>query len=476
MPRTWWALALAFAVAVVAPHARAQSRSEETPVPRVVLPNGLVVLLSEDHKAPVVGLELRYAVGSRDDPPNRPGLAALTQRLMVQATKHVGPGEYERALDGAAAWDSAFSTSLDRSTFRITLPSDRFALPLWLWSDQMGFFVERLDEKLLAEQIAVVLNEHAQKIDGAPAGRLHDFVDAALYPPGHPYHGGWLRGSSELGAVTVAEVRAFFEAHYRPDQAILAITGDFESVRALSTVHRYFAAIGTSGAPAKARGARPRLEKETRLYVAAHVELPMVMVAWPTAPFYAPGDAELDLVAQVLSGHRAGWLRWKLVDELKIASNVNAHQSSRELGSEFMIEATAARGHTPDEMLDAMDRVIAKLQGKPPEPYSMHGAVAGYLVERTFAIEQSGSRADRLAECEQYGVGLLASGAGPSNAAAQAPCIETWLSRYASIEPSALTAAAQRELPLAQRVVAEVFPAEEAPIGGELRDVPPRAR
>jgi zinc protease len=461
MARPAWLVGVLAAVAsVLASHADAQPTG--VAVPRVVLPNGLVVLLAEDHKVPVVGLELRYPVGSRDDPPGRPGLAALTQRLMIQATKHVGPGQYDRWLDGAGASDSSLATSLDRSTFRVEVPADRLALPLWLWSDQMGFFIERLDDRLVAQQVAVVLNEHTQKIDAAPAGRLHDFVDAAMYPPDHPYHGGCLRGSGELSSVTVREVRAFAEAHYRPDQAILALDGDFESVRALALVHQYFAPVGTVGKAARAEGRRPRIDRETRITVAARVELPMVMMAWSTPPANAPGDAELDVVGQLLSGPRAGWLRWKLVDELKVASQVVAQQSSRELGSQFTIEATATRGHRPDEMIAAIDEVLARLRGNDPDAPSTEGATTGFLVEPSFAMEQSGARADRFAECEEYRV--------------PGTCVEAWAARYSSIKAGDLSAVAVQELPPDRRIVAEVFPADDAPVGGELRDVAPRGR
>lgn len=436
------------------------AKTEGAPVPRVALPNGLVVLLAEDHKAPVVGLELRYAVGSRDDPPDRPGLAALTQRLMVQATRHVGVGQYERFLDGAGAWDSRYTTSLDRSIFSVTVPADRIALPLWLWSDQMGFFIERVDDRMVAEQVAVVLNEHAQKIDNAPAGRLHDFVDAAMYPPGHPYHAGWLHGSPDLLKVTAKEVRAFFEAHYRPEQAILSVAGDFGSVRALSLAHQYFAPIGTSGPAAHAQGQRPHLDRESRLTVAAHVEVPMVMVAWSTPSQDEPGDAELDLVGQLLTGPRAGWLRWKLVDELKIASQTSARQSSRRFGSQFMIEATATRGHRPEELVDAIDQVIQQLQASAPDEHSMHGATTGYLVDPSFALEQSGARADRHAYCEEMHV--------PGS------CLQDWSRRYTAVPAQGLSNVALRELPIGRRVVVLVYPSADAPIGGELRDVAPR--
>jgi zinc protease len=282
-----------------------------------------------------------------------------------------------------------------------------------------------------------------------------------MYPPEHPYHRGWLHGSPDLANVTAREVRAFVQAHYRPEQAILALAGDFESVRALSLAHQYFAPVGTAGSPVHVEGKRPRLDREVRLTVAARVELPMVMLAWATPPQNAPGDAELDLVGQLLTGSRAGWLRWKLVDELKIASQVSARESSRQYGSQFMIEATATRGHRPEELVDAIDQVLQKLQASAPDEHSMHGTTTGFMVDPSFSLEQSGTRADRFAGCEEMHV----SGG----------CLEAWSARYTSVQAEDLSAVAVRELPLSRRVMAAVFPSEDAPIGGELRDVAPRA-
>ncbi len=438
-----------------------EERPSEPAIPRIVLPNGLVVLLSEDHKAPVVGMELRYAVGARDDPPGRPGLAALTQRLMTQASKHVGPGEYDRLLDSVSAWDRRQNTVLDRTTFLVSVPSERIALPLWMWSDQMGFFVERVDQKMLSEQITIIQNEHTQKIDAVPAGRVRDFVDAALFPSGNPYHRGSPHASRALSNTTLDDVRSFAEAHFRPDQAILSISGDFDSVRTLALVNRYFGPIRTTGQPSRATvtADAPPLDREVRLIVAARVELPMITVCWPTPADHAPDDAALDIVAQVLTGDRAGWLRWKLVDELKIAAHVWSWQTSRRLGSEFCIDATATRGHTPRELLDAIDAVLGRLQSGPPDAFSASGAVTGYLVSPLFGLEQTAYRAARYAECEEFGV--------------RERCITGWIARHSTVKAADMSAVAARQLPLAHRVVAEVYPATDAPIAGELRDAPP---
>jgi len=428
-------------------------------VPRIVLPNGLVVLLAEDHNAPVVSMQLRYRTGTRDDPPARSGLAGLVPRLMMQATKHVGKGDYQRMLDAAGSYASGWTVGMDRTMINVSVPSERIALPLWLLSDQMGFLVERLDSEMLDEQVKSLLNAHTQTIDNAPAGRVPGLVISALYPAGHPYHRGSFDISPALTSISPDDVRAFVEAHYRPEQAILSIVGDFDSVRALALVNKYFAPIGKSGDAAHVSGDVPSLDHEVRMVVAARVELPSVTIAWPTAPSQAPDDAPLDLLASALAGPRAGLLRWKLVDELKIAASVDARQASREFGSEFWIQVTATRGHGPRELVSAVDAVLGRLQTAPPNDYVTQGAMTGYLMGPLFAVERSSARADRFAECEEYGV--------------QGSCITHWLARYTSVTAADLSAVAARELPLSKRVVAEVYPSAEAPIAGELRDSPP---
>jgi predicted Zn-dependent peptidase len=436
----------------VASHARATTRPApfEPPVQRIVLPNGLTVLLAADHKAPLVGMQLRYRVGTRDEPESRPGLAGLVQRLMMRATMHLAEGDYDRYLDAAGGFDAGWLTSLDQSTAWVTIPSEALALPLWLWSDQMGFFATRVDDRLIAQQLQVARNERVQRHENRPAGRVSELTAAELYPPGHPYRGGALRNPGGLAGLTASELRAFVESHYTPDHALLVLAGDFDPQRA-----RVFGSLRRAPTTERRYGSIAPLPGEVRLQVAARVELPSVVITWRTPPTYGPGDAELDLIAELLVGPRAGWLRWKLVDDWKIAATVTAHQHSHELGSEFAIEATASRGHTARELVDGIDRVLRSLQSGPVDGYSMRGAIAGFVVAQLFATERRLPRINVLVECEQRSI--------------QTHCLDAWVSRYLSIDPGGLSAVATRELPLDRRVVVEVTPAPDAPIAGELR-------
>ena len=428
----------------------------ERPVVRRVLGNGLTVVLVPDHKTPLVGMELTYRVGTRTEPDTPLGIAGLIVRLMMRATAHLAEGDYDRYLDAAGGVDATWSVGFDWTMLRVTVPSDQIALPLWLWSDQMGFLAQRLDDRLIAQQLTVLENERIQKRDNVPAGNVPNLLTAQLYPASHPYHTGLFPSLAGLRGLGVRQIQAFIAAHYAPDHAILTLVGDFDVQRAESLVQTYFGSLAASGvkpAPAPARGQSP--DSEIRLAVDARVDFPSVTIGWRTAPLFEPGDAELDLIAEWLVGQRAGWLRGTLIDQLKIASHVGAHQFSHELASEFYINATATAGHTAAELVVAIDGVLRAMQNAAPPPFEFHGSTAGFLTNRLFSLEQNGKRAYLHSTCELMGV--------------REGCIASWFDRYKVPEAAQLSRIAAQELPLGRRVVIEVTPAQNAPVAGELR-------
>ncbi|HSY38412.1 MAG TPA: insulinase family protein [Polyangia bacterium] len=420
-----------------------------------MLSNGLTVVLAPDHEIPLTGMALCYRVGTRDDPPARPGLTALVPRLMVRATEHVAEGQYDRALDAAGAVGSRWLVEPDRTCFRTTVPAAALALPLWLWSDQMGFFVGRLEQRLIDQQVVTLRNEHVQKIENTLLGHLADLASATIYPQGHPYRAAAFPDGDALRSIGIREMRAFVEGQYTPQRATLVLSGDFDPLAALRFVQMYFGTIPRGPEIARPTAAPALLATQTRLHVAANVEFPSVTLVWPTAPLYQPGDGELNVLAELLVGPRAGLLRFKLVDELGIASSVTAHQLSRQLGSLFAIHATATAGHSPAELTDAIDGVLRALQSAGPNGYLMGGSITGYMIDKLFGIEAQAQRASLYGRCQEEGI--------------LGHCFETWTGRYSTLEAWQISSAAARELPLDHRVVIEVAPSADAPVAGALR-------
>jgi zinc protease len=433
----------------------ANARQPVHEVGRSVLPNGMTVILAPERGGSVVGLDLNYGVGSRDDPESRPGLAAFTERLMMRATAHVADGEYERDLDTAGAVGRSWTVGADRTVLRMTVPAEQVALPLWLWSDQLGFFAERVDQALVDRELTAAKNYYTERVENVPAGGVLRIVEAALYPAGHPYRPGPVRGASGLAGLTVAEVRAFAAAHFTPDRATLSVCGDFDVARTSALIVRYFGTLPAATAAPRRTAARPVLTSQTRLRVAANVPAPRVIMVWPTPEMLGPGDEALDVAAQLLAGPRAGFLRTKLINELHLATSVSARQFSRRLGSEFVIEVTAARGHTTAELVRAIDEVLVRLRKDPISNHWILASVSGYLIDKVFALESHQVRAGRYALCDEEGI--------------LDGCFRVWVSRYYRLDVPQVVAAMADHLPLDRRVVAEVEPDASAPIAGELR-------
>jgi zinc protease len=215
-------LALVIAAALAPGHARADvnmpvaaaagSRPRVSPASMTKLANGLTVVIEEDRRAPVVSMELRYGVGFRDDPKNHPGMALLVQRMMVGATAHVLDAAYYDHLERIGASSYSQSTTADYTDFWATVPAGAVPTMLWLWSDQMGFFVPRVDQALLDKQREVVKSERRQNVDNVPYGAVRELTRQALYPDAHPYHTTSLDGG--VDGVTVRDVRTFFDQHY----------------------------------------------------------------------------------------------------------------------------------------------------------------------------------------------------------------------------------------------------------------------
>src|SRR5580698_1984507 len=237
------------------------------------LANGLQVVLHEDHRTPIVAVDVWYHVGSKDEAEGRHGFAHLFEHMMFQGSKHVPEDTYFRYLERAGASNVNGSTSEDRTNYFETVPRNRLELALWLESDRMGFLLDHVDQQTFAGQRDVVKNERRQNYENAPYGLVVKYVDEALFPPSHPYHHLTIGSPADLDAATLADVRRFFRTWYVPNNATLVIAGDVE----------------------------------------AGVELPRVVISWPTPPFFAAGDAELDLLARVLSAGKTSRLYKRLV-------------------------------------------------------------------------------------------------------------------------------------------------------------------
>ncbi len=350
-------LAVALACSAERPPAGAAAPADipDLPFEKFTLPNGLEVILSEDHRLPMVAVNLWYHVGPANEEPGRTGFAHLFEHMMFQGSKHVPGDSHFRLLEEAGASDINGTTDFDRTNYFETLPSDQLELALWLESDRMGYLLDVLDEANLANQQDVVRNERRQSVENRPYGLVEEALFHQLFPKGHPYYAAVIGSHADIQAARLEDVKTFFKTYYAPNNASLAVVGDFGPAVARRLVEKYFGSLRRGPAVPKVAVKTPPITAERRAVIPDRVELPKVYFGWLTPPIFAPGDAEADLAAEILGGGKSSRLYKKLVYERQIAQDVSAQQYSLALGSVFTIEATAKPGHTAEELERAID-------------------------------------------------------------------------------------------------------------------------
>jgi zinc protease len=409
-----------------------------------VLENGLAVLVHEDHSCPLVAVNLWYHVGSKNERPGRTGLAHLFEHLMFEGSANHDTG-YFQPLQGAGAVING-STSADRTNYWEVVPTGAVELALWLESDRMGYLLPALTEAKFANQRDVVLNERRQNYENRPYGRASMALLAALYPADHPYHWPTIGSADDLRATTLDEVRAFFARHYNPGNASLAIAGAIAPERAFELASRHFGEIPSG--PARDVVQPPAFSPVTRrLVIEDRVELPRLYLAWHSPRMFAAGDAELDLVADLLASGKMSRLYRHLVYDRRLATEVAAFQQSRELAGFFQIVATAAPGHTLDELESAILSEIARLADEGPAPDELSRVLAQAEAQFVYRLQTVGGFGGKSDQLNAYNVYLGDPDFFPRD-----------LERYLSVTTTAAGAAAAQYLQSAPRVSLSVVP------------------
>jgi zinc protease len=419
----------------------------QLPYTQFTLPNGLTVILHEDHSVPVVTVNVWYHVGSSREREGRTGFAHLFEHLMFMGSGHVKPGQFDEWLEGAGGQNNG-STEYDRTNYYINVPSNALELALFLESDRMGYLLDSMTPQTVDAQRDVVKNERRQSIENQPYGIAEAVtLGEMLYPAGHPYHWPIIGYMPDLTAASYDDVVGFFKTYYVPSNASLVIAGDLEPTATRRLVEKWFSDVkpGPAPQPMSAPGAAlTGVEKKT---ITDRVQLPRLYLAWLTPRHFAPGDAALDVVADVLAGGKNSRLYKRLVYDMQIAQDVSAYQASQALSSFFLIQATPRPGHTVEELQKVIDEEIVKLQNEAPSNHEVQRSlnqIEASFYNRMERVGGFGGKADQL------------------NAYYTSTGDPDWfnedLSRYRALSPSDIRAAADAFLPAGHRVELTVVP------------------
>ena len=372
---------------------------------KYTLKNGLDVILREDHRLPMVAVNLWYHVGPANERPGLTGFAHLFEHMMFQGSKHVGAENHFRQLEAAGASDINGTTDFDRTNYFETLPSNQLELALWLESDRMGYLLDTLDDAMIENQRDVVRNERRQSVENAPYGLVEEELFHQLFPKDHPYYASVIGSHADIEAARLNDVQEFFKLYYSPNNASLAIVGDIDKSETKALVEKYFGPIPSGSPVPKVNVKTPPIRKERRVTVTDQVELPRVYMAWITNPIFKPGDAETDLLAQILGGGKSSRLYKRLVYDKRIAQDVIAHQHSLSLGSVFYIQATAKPGISPEELEQEIDKELEAIRTEGVTDAELERArntIESALIRGLETLGGFGGVADRLNQYNHF--------------------------------------------------------------------------
>jgi zinc protease len=372
---------------------------------KYALKNGLEVILSQDHRLPLVAVDLWYHVGPANERPGRTGFAHLFEHMMFEGSEHVGSKEHDRYLEAAGASDINGTTDFDRTNYFETLPSNQLELALWLESDRMGYLLGKIDQERLVNQRDVVRNERRQSVENSPYGLVEEELFHQLFPKSHPYFAEVIGSHRDIEAARLDDVREFFRQYYSPNNASLAITGDIDPAQAKTWVEKYFSSIPAGPPVPKITAHPPQITAEKRSKVTDQVELPRIYMGWIMPSIFQPGDAESDLLAHILGGGKSSRLYKSLVYEKQIAQDVSVQNQNLLLGSVFELQATAKPGVKIEDLEKAIDQELEKLRSEGPTQAEL--ARARNLIETHMISDLErrggfGGLADRLNQYNQF--------------------------------------------------------------------------
>lgn len=376
----------------------AQEVRIKVPYQRHVLPNGLNVILHEDHSTPLVSVNVWYHVGSGREKPGRTGFAHLFEHIMFEGSGHVPEGKFDEWLE-AVGGNNNGSTNPDRTNYWENLPRNALELALFLESDRMGYLLDAMSPAKVDGQRDVVKNERRQSYENRPYGMANIVIVENLFPPDHPYHWPTIGSMEDLSAASYEDVVEFFKTYYGPNNASLAIAGDIDLDTTLALVKKWFSDVPRGPAVPPIDPPAAFLTEEKRIVLEDRVQLPRLYMCWISPPQFAPGDAELDILAGVLAGGKNSRLYKRLVYEQQIAQDVRAGQGSRRLASAFRIIATARSGHTLAELETVIQEEIDRLKSEPPSEREVQRVVNQYEARFLDGLERIGGfggKADRL--------------------------------------------------------------------------------
>ncbi len=394
----WLALCLVLSGIVMADQSQI-----EIPYSKFVLKNGLTVLVHEDHKAPIVAVNIWYHVGSKNEKPGRTGFAHLFEHLMFNGSENYN-SDYFKVLEPLGATDLNGTTNNDRTNYFQNVPTSALDVALWMESDRMGHLLGAIDQAKLDEQRGVVQNEKRQG-ENEPYGITEELITKATYPAGHPYSWTVIGSMADLSAASLQDVQEWFKSYYGAANAVISLAGDIDPQTAKAKVEKYFGDI-PSGPPVEKFKSwiAPRTGTQ-RQVTEDRVPQARLFKVWNVPEWSSAEAAYLDLASDILASGKTSRLYNRLVYRDQIATRISAYIDTREIGSQFYIDAMAKPGIELAQIEKAIDEELADFLAKGPTVQELERVKTQYMAGFIRGMERIGGfggKSDILASNEVY--------------------------------------------------------------------------
>ena len=370
--------------------ASAQVPDIDIPYDRFQLDNGLTVVVHEDRKAPIVAVSIWYGVGSASEPEGRTGFAHLFEHLMFNGSENYND-DYFGPFEQVGATGMNGTTSTDRTNYYQTVPVRALDRALWLESERMGHFIGAVTEDKLEREKGVVQNEYRQRRD-RPYGAMWDHLVKGSYPQGHPYSWPTIGNMEDIAAAELDEVREWFDTHYGAANAILVVAGDVEAEAVRERVAHYFGGIDPGPTLHKPQRDLARMRGEKREVMEDKVPQARLLMAWNIPPEFAPATNALHLAGDLLASGRASRLHRELVEERELATQVSAGVWGKKLGSQFIVDATAAEGVSLEKLERAVDEILSRFKAEGPTSDELQRARVRLYASTIRGLQDVGGR------------------------------------------------------------------------------------
>ena len=370
---------------------------------KFTLPNGLRVLVHEDHKIPIVAVNVWYHVGSKDEEPGKTGFAHLFEHLMFNGTENYND-EYFGPFQQVGATDMNGTTNNDRTNYFENVPTPALDLALWMESDRMGHLLGVVDQDKLDNQTGVVQNEKRQG-ENRPYGKVFLQAAKATFPEGHPYSWTTIGSMEDLSAATLDDVKKWFKTYYGPNNAVIALAGDIDLETAKKLVSKYFGDIPAGPSPIKKKKWVAKRSGQKREIMYDRVPNTRIYKTWNTAEIGTQDHAQLELIASLLSGGKNSYLYQKLVYQEQLATSVEAFYYGREIAGQFWIYADLAKGRSLEELEHGINQVVQDFIKRGPNSKRLRNAKTSLQAAWIKGLQRVGGfggKSDILANGEVY--------------------------------------------------------------------------